>query len=275
LPSLGLGTGIGQVGREHDQRHDSPARRAALPEPERSGWPGHVGSGAGLWRAVAGVVLPDQRLAVHARGTSDGADVPARIEVAAASGEVVLFDPPDDRLPDSSPLADLRNSQTSLAPCRCQDLTDAHAAPPLPDRAAARLRRGCRYRLILPWFAHRERSPDAGIRLPAGENRGGLPACPLPGVRDRENTATMAPSGAAAERARQPRESPGTSMAFRRWSSGSATTLPVRLRRPAPNCRLVPYRSAAGSRRRRQGGPGRRRRPWLAGSGSGRCAWIC
>jgi hypothetical protein len=55
--------------------------------------PGHVGNGAGLWRAVAGVVLPDQRLAVHARGTSDGADVPARIEAAAASGEVVLFDP--------------------------------------------------------------------------------------------------------------------------------------------------------------------------------------
>jgi hypothetical protein len=42
----------------------------------------------------------------------------------------------------------------------------------------------------------------------------------------------MAPSGAA-ERARQPRESPGTSMAFGR-SSGSAATLPVRLRRPAP-----------------------------------------
>ena len=30
---------------------------------------------------------------VHARGTSDGADVPARKEVAAASGEVVLLDP--------------------------------------------------------------------------------------------------------------------------------------------------------------------------------------
>lgn len=42
---------------------------------------------------MAGVVLPDQGLAVHARGTSDGADVPARKEVAAASGEVVLFDP--------------------------------------------------------------------------------------------------------------------------------------------------------------------------------------
>ena len=183
---------------------------------------------------MAGVVLPDQRLAVHARGTSDGADVPARKEAAAASGEVVLFDPPDDRLPDASPLADLRNGQTGLAPCRCRDLTDAHAAPPLPDRAAARLRRGCGYRLILPRFPHRERSPGSGIRLPAGENRGGLPACPLPSVRGHENTATMAPSGAAAaERARQPRESPGTSMAFGRWSSGSAATLPVRLRRPA------------------------------------------
>ena len=150
---------------------------------------------------MAGVVLPDQRLAVHARGTSDGADVPARKEVAAASGEVVLFDPPDDRLPD----------------------------------AAARLRRGCGYRLILPRFPHRERSPGSGIRLPAGENRGGLPAGPLPSVRGHENTATMAPSGAAAaERARQPRESPGTSTAFGWWSSGSAATLPVRLRRPAP-----------------------------------------
>jgi len=45
----------------------------------------------------------------------------------------------------------------------------------------------------------------------------------------------MAPLGAAAaERARQPRESPGTSMAFGRWSLGSAPTLPVRLGLPAP-----------------------------------------
>ena len=79
---------------------------------------------------MAGVVLPDQRLAVHARGTSDGADVPARIEVAAASGEVVLFDPPDDRLPDAGPLADPRSGETSLAPCSCQDLTNAHVALP-------------------------------------------------------------------------------------------------------------------------------------------------
>jgi len=35
-----LGTGIGQVGREHDQQHDAPARPAALPEPEGAGGPG-------------------------------------------------------------------------------------------------------------------------------------------------------------------------------------------------------------------------------------------
>jgi hypothetical protein len=97
-----------------------PGLRRCLSE-RGEGGPGNVGSGAGLWRAVAGVVLADQRLAVRAHGTSDGADVPARVEVAAAGGEVVLFDPPDDRLPDASPLADLRNGQASLAPCRCQD----------------------------------------------------------------------------------------------------------------------------------------------------------
>jgi hypothetical protein len=140
-----LRTGIGQVGREHDQLHDAPARAAALPEPEGAGGPGTSAAVLGDGRAVAGVVLPDQRLAVHARGTSDGADVPARKEVAAASGEVVLFDPPDGRLPN----------------------------------AAARLRRGCGYRLILPRFPHRERSPGVGIRLPAGENRGGLVGLPV------------------------------------------------------------------------------------------------
>jgi len=150
---------------------------------------------------VAGVVLPDQRLAVHARGTSDGADVPARIEVAAASGEVVLLDP---------------RMIVSLMP------RTAYGAVAVTDSFSL-------------GFSHRERSPGVGIRLPAGENRGGLPAGPLPSVRGHENTATMAPSGAAAaQRARQPRESPGTSTAFGWWSSGSAATLPVRLRRPAP-----------------------------------------
>jgi hypothetical protein len=39
--------------REHHQRHDAPAWPAALPEREVSGRPGHVGSGAGLWRALS------------------------------------------------------------------------------------------------------------------------------------------------------------------------------------------------------------------------------
>src|SRR5438552_2351324 len=43
--------------------------------------------------SVAGVVLLDQRLRVCASGPGDGADVPARIEVSAAGGEVVPFDP--------------------------------------------------------------------------------------------------------------------------------------------------------------------------------------
>src|ERR1700733_5180961 len=113
-------------------------------EPEGGRRPGHA-DGAGLRRALAGVVLPDQRLQVHARGAGDGADVPARIEVSAAGGEIVPFDPSDDRLPDPGPLADLRDGETSLPPCRCQDLADAHAAPPLPDHPAAHPRRDGRY----------------------------------------------------------------------------------------------------------------------------------
>src|SRR5712691_1744701 len=190
--------------REHDQERNAPVRPAAFPEPEGGGWFGHAGSSTGLRRAVAGVVLRDQRLAVRANGTSDGADVPARIEVCAAGGEVVPFDPPDDRLPDPGSLADLRNGQTSLAPCGCQDLSDAHAAPPLPDRAAASVRRDGSYEYHSPPIPQRERSPSAGIWLPCGENRRGLPARPLSGVRDRESTTWVA----AAERARQPRAVP-------------------------------------------------------------------
>jgi hypothetical protein len=102
-------------------------RPAALREPEGGGWPGPAGSGTALRWAVAGVVLADQRLGVCAHAVGDGANVPARVEVCAAGGEVVRFDPPDNCLPDPGLLADLGNGETSLAPCRCQDLTDAHA----------------------------------------------------------------------------------------------------------------------------------------------------
>src|ERR1035438_5130702 len=66
-------------------------------------------------------------------------------DIRTAGGEVVSLDPPDNRLPDAGPLTDLRIGQTSLAPCRCQDLTAAHASPPRSDRAAARPRRDGRY----------------------------------------------------------------------------------------------------------------------------------
>src|SRR5436190_5953950 len=80
----------------------------------------------------------------------------------------------------------------------------------------------------------------------------------------------VAPLGAAAaERARQPRESPGTSMAFGWWSSGSAATLPVRLRRPASAgwSRTGQLQSRAGAGKEARTSP-------MAGSGSGRCARI-
>ena len=123
--------------REDGQQRNAPApvRPAALAGPEGGGWPGPAGSGTGRRQAVAGVVLPDQRLGVGAHGAGDGADVPACVEVCAAGGEVIRFDSADDPLPDAGPLADLGSGETSLAPRRCQDRTDAHATPPPPGRA--------------------------------------------------------------------------------------------------------------------------------------------
>ena len=96
----------------------------------RARWQRH-----GRGPAVAGVVLADQRLGVGAHAGGDGTDVPARIEVSAAGGEVIRFDSADDPLPDAGLLADLGGGEASLAPRRCQDRTDAHATPPPPGRA--------------------------------------------------------------------------------------------------------------------------------------------
>ncbi len=84
-----------------------------------------------LRRPLHLVVLPDQRLRVGADGARDAADVAASVEVATARRVVTALNPPDDRLPDTGPLANLRNGETSLATCLCQGVTDAHAAPPL------------------------------------------------------------------------------------------------------------------------------------------------
>ena len=64
---------------------------------------------------MRGVVFVDQRLGVGPDHARDAADVATGIEVAAAGGEVIMLDAPDDRLPDAGPLADLRNGETGPA----------------------------------------------------------------------------------------------------------------------------------------------------------------
>jgi hypothetical protein len=80
---------------------------------------------------MRGVVFVDQRLGIGPDHARDAADVATGIEVAAAGGEVIMLDAPDDRLPDAGALADLRNGETGLAAGLHQGITDAHAAPPL------------------------------------------------------------------------------------------------------------------------------------------------
>jgi hypothetical protein len=79
---------------------------------------------------VLGVVFLDQRHRIDADGAGDAADVTAGVEVAAARGEVSLFDAADDRFPDPGPLADLGNGETGLTAGFRQGFTDAHAEPP-------------------------------------------------------------------------------------------------------------------------------------------------
>ena len=93
-----------------------------------------------LRRPADRVVLLDQRPRVGPDGLGDAADVPPRVEVAAAPGVVVALDPPDDRFPDPGPLTDLGNGETgSLARFR-QGCTNRHAAPPQLCRPAYRPR---------------------------------------------------------------------------------------------------------------------------------------
>ena len=67
---------------------------------------------------------------VGAHDPGDAADVTARVEIAAALGEVILFDAPDDRFPDPGLLADLTDGEAGVASRFGQGFTDAHAAPP-------------------------------------------------------------------------------------------------------------------------------------------------
>ena len=93
-----------------------------------------------LRRPADRVVLLDQRPGVGPDGLGDAADVPPRVEVAAAPGVVVALNPPDDRFPDPGPLTDLGNGETSSLARFRQSCTDQHAAPPQLSRPAYRPR---------------------------------------------------------------------------------------------------------------------------------------
>lgn len=62
--------------------------------------------------AVVRVVLRDERIGIEPDGTRDRADMTARVNVAAAAGEVVLFDRVHDRDAHPGGGADLVNGQT-------------------------------------------------------------------------------------------------------------------------------------------------------------------
>src|SRR5581483_3034401 len=66
----------------------------------------------------------------------DTADMPACVEIATACGEVVLFDPPDNGLPNACALAHLRNAETGPPASLRKGFTNAHATPPLPYSTA-------------------------------------------------------------------------------------------------------------------------------------------
>src|SRR5262252_7851668 len=73
---------------------------------------------------------------VGADGMSDAADVSPGVEVATTRRIVVGLDPPDDRLPDARPPADLGDGETGRATRFGQGFPNAHAAPPPFHRAA-------------------------------------------------------------------------------------------------------------------------------------------
>ena len=188
-----------------------------------------------------------------------GADVPARIEVAAASGEVVLFDP---RMIVSRmqvrwlTCVMVRPAWRRAAAGTSPMLTRRLRCPIAPRTAYGAVAVTDSFSL---GFSHRERSPGVGIRLPAGENRGGLPGlpvaeCPRPREHGHYGTLRRRRRGASPAAPREPGHVHGLRVVVI-GLGGDAS----RQARATGARRLVPYWSAAVSRRRREGGPGRRR----------------
>src|SRR5262249_23226026 len=135
----------------------------------------------------------DQRLGVGPDDLGDAADVPPGVEVATTGRVVVVLDAPDDRFPDTGPLADLGNGESGPVARFRQGFTDDHAAPPLLCRTAHRagggVRRSCphhgpRLAAGTPIFAAGRADSNPGRRVPP--TRGAGPgSAPAGGGRDR------------------------------------------------------------------------------------------
>jgi hypothetical protein len=118
----------GGANKPRHRRQDRPAPRRSLGRRGQQLFQAYCRQH--VRRPANRVVLLDQRPRVGPDGLGDAADVPPRVEVAAAPGVVVALDPPDDRFPDPGPLTDLGNGETgSLARFR-HDCTYRHSAPP-------------------------------------------------------------------------------------------------------------------------------------------------
>jgi hypothetical protein len=133
---------------EHERGHHrgAPVGTAPLGWGTRLGLE-HLAGPRAATALVVGVEGVEQRFRVGAYRRRDRADVPPRVEVAAAGREVVVLDGLYERAADAGDLGDLLDGQPcALAGCG-QGLADGHcAAPPV-----GRSRRRANERKRQPW----------------------------------------------------------------------------------------------------------------------------
>jgi hypothetical protein len=241
LPSLGLGTGIGQVGREHDQLHDAPARPAALPEPEGAG-----GSGTSAAVLGDGVPWPESYCRTSGSPSTPAARAMARMCPRAKKS-------PPQAVKSSSSIPRMVVSLMPRPAYGAVAVTDSFSPGALIGNAHQAPASGCQ-----PAITGVVSRP-ARCRVSAATRTRPLwhPQAPPP---------RSEPGSPARARARPWPSGGGHRARRRRFPSGSGDRRPQA--GPVPvSCSLAP---ALGRRARTSPMAG----SWLAGSGSGRCAWI-
>src|SRR5690606_41484703 len=87
------------------------------------------GAGAG----VEVVSMSDQVLRIQSEARRDGPDVTARVEVAAAYGEVISLNAFDHRLADARAIAQLSHGEICPLSCLRQRSANAHRSAPLSE----------------------------------------------------------------------------------------------------------------------------------------------